>query len=89
MIKQIQPIQTSGIKRIQPIRHQAIRTFSPRYITTSPNCTVTIAFLVNKLLSWDDYRRTAVFLHHESILRNSFSNTARKGKYFLNNKPYM
>ena len=46
------------ISKFSLFRHQTIRTFNPRYITTWPNCTATIAFLVNKLLFWDDYSFT-------------------------------
>ena len=72
------------LSEFSQFRHQAIRTFSPRYITTSPNCTATI-FLVNKLLSWDDYRRTAFFCTLRVFWEIHSLIQPERGNIFLNN----
>ena len=83
MIKQIQPIQTSDIKQIQPIQ-----TSDNSYIQSTLYNHVTLLYSDNcflgkqtAFLGW--LPENGVFcLHHESILRNSFSNIARNRKYF-------
>ena len=66
------------IRYILNILYHMVCMCFTHYITTWPNCAATMAFLVNKLLSWDDYWRMTF-----SSCEYSLSNTARKMKYLV------